>query len=113
MAGPSIEIRNATAEETSQAVSTLVAAFITDPLTRFAWPSPHDYLRAMPAATNAFAGRSFQNGTAYVSTDLCGAALWLPPGVHADGEALERVFRETAKPEHVDDLVATFEKMDE
>ena len=37
----------------------------------------------------------------------CGAALWLPPGVHPDGEALEKVFRDTAKPEHLDDLLAT------
>lgn len=50
--------------------------------------------------------------TAYVSADLCGAALWLPPGVQPDGEAVERVFRDTAEREHLDDLLATFEKMD-
>ena len=42
-----------------------------------------------------------------------GAALWLPPGVHPNAEALERVFRDTAKPEHLDDVLATFEKMGE
>ena len=45
--------------------------------------------------------------------DFCGAALWLPPGVHPDDEALKKVFRDTAKHEHLDDLLATFEKMDE
>ena len=53
MAGPSIEIRNAALSEMPQAVSTLVAAFLTDPIARFAWLSPHDHLRGMPLAVHA------------------------------------------------------------
>jgi GNAT superfamily N-acetyltransferase len=67
----------------------------------------------MPRAGREFAGKSFEHGTAYVSGDLCGVALWLPPGVHPNEDALEAVFRDTAIPEHLDDLLATFEKMDE
>jgi hypothetical protein len=33
--------------------------------------------------------------------------------VQQNGEALERVFRNTAKPEHLDDLLTTFEKMEQ
>jgi len=88
-------------------------AFITDPVARFAWPSARDHLHAMPLATHEFAGGSFERDAAYVSLDFCGVALWLPPGVHPNSEALEGVFRETARPEHLDDLLATFEKMDE
>ena len=113
MIQPSIEIRSATSDEIPRAVSTIVAAFLTDPPARFAWPSPHDYLLAMPVATGAFAGSSFQHGSAYVSVDFCGAALWLPPGVEPNGQALEKVFRDTAKPEHMDDLLGTFEKMEQ
>ena len=111
MAGPSIEIRSATPDEMPQAVGSIVAAFITDPLARFAWPSPHDYLRAMALATSEWAGASLEQGTTYLSADFCGAALWFPPAVHANEEALEQVFRDTAKLEHLDDLLATFEKM--
>ena len=113
MAGHQIEIRSARADEFSQTVACIVAAFITDPLGRFAWPSPHQYLEAMPLATQAFAGASFEHATADVTTDFCGAGLWLPPGVHPDSEVLEKTFRDTAKPERLDDLLATFEKMDE
>ena len=112
MIQPSIEIRSATSDEIPRAVAAIVAAFLTDPPARFAWPSPHDYLAAMPVATGEFAGSCFQHGTAYVSADFCGAALWLPPGVEPNGQALEKVFRDTAKPEHMDDLLATFEKME-
>ena len=111
MIRPPTEIRSATPDEMPQAVAAIVAAFITDPLARFVCPAPHDYLRAMPLATRAFAGGSFEHGTAYVSADFCGTALWLPPGVHPDGAALERVFRDAACPERLDDVLATFEKM--
>ncbi len=113
MIRPSTEIRSATPDEMPHAVAIIVAAFLTDPIARFAWPSPYDHLRGMPLATREFAGGSFEHGTAYVSADFCGTALWLPPGVHPNGEALERVFRDTAKPEHLDDLLATFEKMEQ
>jgi ribosomal protein S18 acetylase RimI-like enzyme len=109
----STQIRSATSDEMPRAVAAIVAAFLTDPPARFAWPSPHDYLLAMPLATREFAGSCFKHGTAYVTEDFCGAALWLPPGVEPDSEALEKMFRETAEREHLDDLLATFEKMEQ
>jgi ribosomal protein S18 acetylase RimI-like enzyme len=113
MIRPPTEIRSATPGEMPYAVAAIVAAFLTDPLARFAWPAPHDHLRGMALAAREFAGGSFQHGTAYVSADFCGTALWLPPGVHPNGEALEGVFRDTAKPAHLADLLATFEKMEQ
>jgi ribosomal protein S18 acetylase RimI-like enzyme len=106
-----VAVRSATRDEVPHAVAAIVAAFAIDPAARFAWPAAHDYLRAMPSAVREFAGASFERGTAYVSDDLCGVALWLPPGVEPDGKALEKVFRDTAKPEHMNELLATFEKM--
>ena len=111
MTRPSIEIRSATPDEMPRAVAAIVAAFLTDPPARFAWPSAQDYLMAMPLATRMFAGSCFEHGTAYVSADFRGAALWLPPGAEPNSDALEKVFRDTADREHLDDLFATFEKM--
>ena len=113
MTAASVEIRSARKDEVEQAVACIVAAFVTDPIGRFAWPSPLQYLEGMPLATREFGGASFEHGTADVTADFCGAGLWLPPGVHSNGEALELVFRDTARPQHLDDLLATFEKMDE
>lgn len=113
MNGPAFETRLATRDEMSHAVACIVAAFITDPLSRFAWPSPHDYLHAMPICTREFAAGSFEQESAIMTGNFGGAALWLPPGVHPNSEALETLFRETVKPEHLDDMLATFEKMGE
>src|SRR5687768_4833979 len=112
MSRSSIEIRSATPDEMPRAIAVIVAAFLTDPPARFAWPSAHDYLQIMPVATRAFAGSCIEHGTAYVTADFRGAALWLPPGATADSAALERVFRDSVKREHLDDLLATFEKME-
>lgn len=104
-------VHTATSEDMPRAIAAIVAAFIADPPARFAWPSAHDYLLNMPLATREFAGSCFERGTAYVSADCAGAALWLPPGVEPDGEALEKMFRDTASPEHLQDLLATFDQM--
>jgi ribosomal protein S18 acetylase RimI-like enzyme len=112
MTHASTDIRRATPDEMAQAVGTIVAAFVADPPARFAWPSAHDYLETMPVATRAFAGSCIKLGTAYVTADIHGAALWLPPGAEADSAALERVFRDTVKREHLDDLLGTFDKME-
>ena len=112
-AGSPFDVRTARPDEEPQVAATIVAAFIADPFARFVWPEPHRYLRAVPPFLRAFAGRSFERGSAYVSGDFCGAALWLPPGVHPDGDAVEQVIRDTAQPEHLDDVLSTFEKMDQ
>lgn len=106
-------VRSAIPDEMPGAIAAIVGAFLVDPTARFAWPAARDYLEAMPLAIDQFAGACVERGTAYVSGDLCGAALWLPPGMQPDGEALEKVFRDTAKPEHLGDLLATFERMDQ
>lgn len=112
MTSPPAKIRSATSNEMPHAIAAIVAAFLIDPTARFAWPAARDYLEAMPLAIGKFAGTCVEHGTAYISADFNGTALWLPPGVQPDGEALEKLFRDTASPEHLDDLLAAFEKMD-
>ena len=77
-----------------QAVACIVTAFIADPLARFLWPAPHDYLHAMPLLTREYAIGSFEHGSAFVSPDFGGAALWMPPGVSPSMEDLDRLFRD-------------------
>jgi len=113
MNGPSFQARSATRDEMPQTVACIVAEFITDPLARFLWPSPYDYLHAMPSLTREYASGSFEHGSAFVSANFGGAALWLPPSVSPSTEALERLFRETVKPERLDDVRASFEQMEE
>jgi ribosomal protein S18 acetylase RimI-like enzyme len=107
-----MEIRTAAPDEASKAISCIVAAFVTDPLARFCWPDPEGYLEAMARLAAEYGREGFQRGTAYVTEDFDGAAFWIPPGAHADGEALEALLRETTPADKCDNALRALEKMD-
>lgn len=49
----------------------------------------------------AFGGRAFENGSADVADDFAGVALWVPPGVGLDEEAIgERAAEAVPESEH-------------
>lgn len=70
------------------AVATLLMAFSTDPVARWVYPDPGDYVHYFPKFIRAFAGRSFSHGTAYLTSDYHGAALWLPPNTGPDEKTM-------------------------
>jgi ribosomal protein S18 acetylase RimI-like enzyme len=78
-----------------RAVSVLTLAFSADPIVRWAYPDAHKYYLYFPAFVRAFAGKAFDEGTAFIAADYAGAALWLPPGVHADDEPLSELVAAT------------------
>jgi ribosomal protein S18 acetylase RimI-like enzyme len=93
------------------AFAVIVLAFAADPAARWSWPRPEDYLRNMPLLAHAFGGKSFTLGTADAIDDLAGVALWLPPGVTSDEEALGTLFERTAPAAIQQDLAGVFEQM--
>jgi ribosomal protein S18 acetylase RimI-like enzyme len=104
-------IRTATEDERERVLGTISAAFLTDPMMRFVLPEPADYLRWVPVIAMGMAGPAFEQGAAFVSEDFRGAALWLPPGVHADPSEMNEHLPAIVPPEHVADVVATTEDM--
>src|SRR5262245_31112334 len=78
-----------------RAVSVQVTAFGADPVMRWLWPEPRDYLRHFPDLVHGFGGGAFEHETAYVTESFLGGALWLPPGVTPDEAALERLITDT------------------
>jgi ribosomal protein S18 acetylase RimI-like enzyme len=104
-------ITTATASDEEQAIAVLTLAFSSDPACRWAWPDPRQYLTSFPGFVRAFAGRAFERGTAYCICDYAGAALWLPPGVQPDEEAVVALIERTVAAEDRDDMFAVFEQM--
>lgn len=93
-----------------QAVQAMVLAFSRDPVMRWMYPAPHQYLTAFPEFVNAFGGRSFEHDTAYHASAFSGVALWLPPGVHPDEEALDEVLERTVSRKAQDHVRALLEQ---
>jgi GNAT superfamily N-acetyltransferase len=100
-----------TSADEGLAVATIVLAFAADPMTRWTWPHAHQYLAAMPRMVRAFGSRAFSNGSAFCTEDYAGTALWLPPGVHSDEEALGAVIESTAARALRPETDAIFEQM--
>lgn len=111
MEPPKVEI--ASAANRDKAIETITLGFAADPACRWVWPDARTYLQAMPKFAAAFGGKAFDHGSAYVADECRAAALWLPPGVHPDGDAVEAAIGATIAPERVDEVGALFAQMDD
>jgi ribosomal protein S18 acetylase RimI-like enzyme len=108
---PSLSVRSIDEASAEVAYATILLAFSTDPATRWTWPRADDFLRNMPQAARAFSNKGFALGTAYEIGGFAGVALWLPPGVPADEEALGSLMNRTAHPDIKQDLAQVLERM--
>ena len=104
-------IRTATTDDEAAAVAVVVLAFSTDPAARWTWPDPQQYLMHFPHFVQALGGKAFAHGSAYCADGQGGAALWLPPEVHPDEEAVLALLQRTAAAAVQKDLLGIFEQM--
>jgi ribosomal protein S18 acetylase RimI-like enzyme len=93
------------------AIATLTLAFGTDPMARWSLPDPGRYLAIFPAVVRAMGGRALDHGTADRAAGLAGVALWLPPGVGMDEEALGAIMAESLSADRQEEALAIFEQM--
>ena len=91
--------------------ATMTLAFSTDPAVRWMYPAPETYLEYFPQFVSAFGGRAFESGTAHFIGDVQAAALWLPPGIQPDEEALMNLFQRTVPEQDQEALFSMFEQM--
>ncbi len=101
-----------TASERQRMVATLVTTFSADPLMRWFYPDPRAYLAHFPGFIERFAGRAFEEGTADSIDGVAGAALWLPPGVRGDDDALIAFMQASMSEEQHDALGELAEQLD-
>lgn len=94
-----------------RSIAALVTAFIADPFIRWMFPDAKQYLHYFPQVLKYFAGRAFDHGSAYRSEDFKAAALWLPPGVGPDEEALGAVLKEGVAAELQGEAFAVLEQV--
>ena len=106
-----VAINNSAASDEQHAIDVIVLAFSADPAARRTFPEPTQYLRTFPRFVKAFGGKAFQHGTAYHVDGFLGAALWLPPEVHPDEEALAVLIEETVAEPERKDVFAVIEQM--
>jgi ribosomal protein S18 acetylase RimI-like enzyme len=106
-----ITIKTATASDRAPVIDVVVLAFSADPAARWTWPNPQQYVRHFPSFVEAIGGKAFAHGSAYYADGYTGAALWLPPDVHPDEDALATLLQRTGAEEIRNTAFALFEQM--
>ena len=109
MAQPTI--MTATPAEEGPAVDVVVLAFSADPAARWSYPDPNQYLRHFPSFVRAFGGKAFEHGSADYAEGFSGAALWLPPDVHPEEDALASLVQRTVSESLLEDVAGVMEQM--
>ena len=104
-------VTSAAPAEREHVVSTIVLAFVRDPIARWVWRDPHGYLDHFPPFVDAFGGRAFSSGSAHRTGDGLGAALWLPPEVRPDEDTMVALIERTVDAARLPTVYELFEQM--
>ena len=104
-------IKTATVRDEDPAIAVVVLAFSADPAARWTWPDPNQYLKHFPSFVRVFGGGAFAHESAYCVDGYAGAALWLPPEVRPDEDALITLLQRTGSAQVQKDGAAVFEQM--
>jgi ribosomal protein S18 acetylase RimI-like enzyme len=100
-----------TASDEASIIDVLVRANWADPAARWVWPDSQQFLTHFPSFVRAFGGKAFAHGSAYYVDGYVGAALWLPPDVHPDENALIALLQRTVSEQIQKDFSPVFEQM--
>lgn len=101
------------ATDEERAIATITMAFSNDPVVRWVLRDAHPYLTFWPPFVRAFAGAAFARGTAHTVGGYGGVAMWLPPGVGLDDEAMGTVLSDAVPVADQDEIFAFLNLMDE
>jgi ribosomal protein S18 acetylase RimI-like enzyme len=96
-----------TEDERAGAIATLVAAFAADPVIRWFFPHSDRFLTHFPQVLHLLGGVAFDAGTADRAEGDAAVALWVPPDVEPDDDAVAELMERTIDP-HRQDATWTF-----
>ena len=109
METPMVRVMNE--EDEAAAVDTIVLAFVGDPSARWFSPTAHQYLQNAAMNTPVLARDALLHGSAYCTDDCTGVALWLPPNVAPDEEALGELLSSAVSGSIREDVVAVSDQL--
>jgi ribosomal protein S18 acetylase RimI-like enzyme len=99
-------------DEQQRALDVLVLAFAADPVERWLYPEARQYLTHFPEFLAAFGAKAFTHETVWQLGEFSAVALWLPPRVDLDGDAIVAVLTETVAPAKHEDTFSVLGQMD-
>ena len=109
---PTPKIKTASPSEIDQCVALIVSAFSNDPVARWLYREPHAFLEHFPSFVRVYGSGAFERGSAHY-IEGCAAALWFPPGVRPDEDAVVALIKGTVPASDQDEVFELFELMEE
>ena len=106
------KVRSATEQDRERLLSTVLLGFAADPFVRWFWPEAIDYRQCIPVF-EAFGGGCIETGSAYITENYEGAALWFPPGYGHDEDGSEEILGAIANKAVLEDGLRVLESMGE
>jgi ribosomal protein S18 acetylase RimI-like enzyme len=107
------EIKQASSKDIPNIIDTVALAFTADPFVRWIYPDPNQYLSHIHKLAILFAGKAFDHGTVHYVEGYRGTALWLPPDIHPDEDALVAHMNNSILEPSREAVFAVFEQMEE
>jgi ribosomal protein S18 acetylase RimI-like enzyme len=98
-------------KDKDRVVDAIVLAFARDPVMRWGYPEPHGYLEHFKSFAKVSCGRAFEHDSAHQISDFSGAAVWLPPGVELDQDAMVGQLERTLDGQRLKVVFAMLEQM--
>jgi GNAT superfamily N-acetyltransferase len=111
MSPPSVKL--ATSGDRDSVINAIILGFSSDPVARWVWPDAATYLDAMPRFTAAFGGRGFDHQSVYATDCGHAAAMWLPPEIEPDSDAIGSIIETSVAEERMEEVGAFFAQMGE
>jgi GNAT superfamily N-acetyltransferase len=105
------DVRVAEASEQDAVLGALMLAFSTDPCMRYVLTKASAFVSVFRPFAMGMGGAAFDHGSAWIADGGAAAALWLPPGVGQDGEAIDAALAEVAVAEKQPVLAQVVEAM--
>ena len=93
-------------------IATLVSAFIADPVERWLFAEPLQYLTRFATFVAAFGKGGFASETVFKLGDFAAVAIWIPPGAKPDEDAIVAALSESVPREKHADTFSVLEQMD-
>jgi hypothetical protein len=104
-------VRTAEASDREACLDTLMLAFGADPCIRYVFPRAEAFVASFAPFATALGGAAIERGTAYRTGDGDAVALWLPPGVGSDSEAIGALLETSVSAEKQEVLGQVLEGM--
>jgi len=108
---PPISVQSASPDRRKAVLDIMTLGFASDPVMRWTWPDPATFLATFPKIAEGFGGRGFAHDSVFET--ICGraAAMWLPPGVEPDSEAMTEASAASIPSDRTGETTAFFSQM--